>query len=342
MNSPTFSIIVPVYNVEDYLSECIDSVLAQTFTDFECMLIDDGSTDESPSICDTYSLKDNRIKVIHKENGGLSDARNTGILNSTGEYIILLDSDDILSNNNALQNLANLTNKTNAQVIFNSMYTTFINNENVFSSCEQFSGNDDYYSPAAFYNLIITCKAKLAGWLFIVQRDFLIRNNLFFKLGTSHEDELWMPFVICNANTIAINHNPFYSYRKNRENSIVFEFNPGRLIDMQTIISDIQSKRTLISKDLQFILDERCIILWNYIFDNVFSLDTKYACGKKIIIKNIGKQKKVLLRNRKIKNYILFFFISFLGTKNTYYLREKSRMILRCSLLNFFLNTSLG
>lgn len=89
-----FSIIVPVYNVEQYLSRCIESVLSQTFKDFELILVDDGSTDSSGAICDHYAEKDNRIIVIHKENGGVSTARNVGIENARGEYITFCDSDD--------------------------------------------------------------------------------------------------------------------------------------------------------------------------------------------------------------------------------------------------------
>ena len=330
MKPSLFSIIVPVYNVEKYLSKCIDSVLAQIFIDFECILIDDGSTDESPLICDKYSLSDNRIKVIHKENSGLSDARNTGIRSSTGKYIVLLDSDDILSNNNALLNLYNLIKKTNSAVIFNSNFMTFSDNENEFSSCEQFLGDRDYYTPIAFYYILMkNDKAILAGWLFTVQRDFLLKYKLFFKHGILHEDELWIPFIICNADTIAINHEPFYSYRKNRENSIMSEFNPKMLIDKQTIINDILSNRSLISMKLQFILDERCVMLWHTIFDTVFSLDEKYAVEKKNIVKEMNKQKKILLRGRKLKNYIYFLLIFFIGSKYTYCLREGSRIILK-------------
>lgn len=89
-----FSIVVPVFNVEQYLSRCIESVLSQTFKDFELILVDDGSTDSSGAICDHYAEKDNRIQVIHKENGGVSTARNVGIENATGEYITFCDSDD--------------------------------------------------------------------------------------------------------------------------------------------------------------------------------------------------------------------------------------------------------
>lgn len=90
------SIIVPVYNVADYLRECIQSVLNQKYHNFECILVDDGSTDDSGAICDKVCNKDNRFTCIHKENGGLSDARNVGINAAKGDYLYFLDSDDII------------------------------------------------------------------------------------------------------------------------------------------------------------------------------------------------------------------------------------------------------
>ncbi|MBA1325633.1 glycosyltransferase [Enterococcus faecium] len=90
------SIIVPVYKVEKYLRKCVDSILAQTFTDFEVILVDDGSPDNSGKICDEYAEKDNRVRVIHKENGGLSSARNAGIDVARGKYLGFVDSDDYI------------------------------------------------------------------------------------------------------------------------------------------------------------------------------------------------------------------------------------------------------
>ena len=94
---PMVSVIVPVYNVENYLSECIDSIISQTYQNIEIILVDDGSTDSSGVICDSYKSKDDRIIVIHKQNGGLSDARNVGLDIANGEYIAFVDSDDYLS-----------------------------------------------------------------------------------------------------------------------------------------------------------------------------------------------------------------------------------------------------
>ena len=90
------SVIVPIYNVEKYINRCIDSIIEQTYTNLEIILVDDGSTDNSGSICDEYAKKDNRIKVIHKENGGVSSARNVGLDTAIGQYITFVDSDDYI------------------------------------------------------------------------------------------------------------------------------------------------------------------------------------------------------------------------------------------------------
>ena len=90
------SVVVPIYNVENYIKKCVDSILSQTYKNLEIILVDDGSPDNCPQICDEYAQKDNRIKVIHKENGGLSDARNAGIDISKGKFITFIDSDDYI------------------------------------------------------------------------------------------------------------------------------------------------------------------------------------------------------------------------------------------------------
>ena len=113
-NNPKISVIVPVYNAEKYLRRCIDSILAQTFTDFELLLIDDGSTDSSGKICDEYAKKDRRIRVFHKENGGVSSARNVGLSHLRGNWVYFVDSDDYLSP----QHLQNYVNYLDADIIY--------------------------------------------------------------------------------------------------------------------------------------------------------------------------------------------------------------------------------
>lgn len=117
MSTPTISVIVPVYNVEKYLRRCIDSVLVQTFTDFELLLIDDGSKDKSGVICDRYALKDGRIKIVHKVNTGVSDTRNTALNIAKGDYVLFLDSDDFLFDDSAIEKLLTTAVKYNLDIV---------------------------------------------------------------------------------------------------------------------------------------------------------------------------------------------------------------------------------
>ena len=100
------SVIIPVYNTEKYLKECVESVLAQTYHNLEILLINDGATDSSPQICEAYAKQDARINLIHKENGGLSDTRNTGIKQCRGDYVLFLDSDDYWDDPKMVEKLA--------------------------------------------------------------------------------------------------------------------------------------------------------------------------------------------------------------------------------------------
>ena len=113
-----FSIIIPIYKVEVYLHQCVDSVLAQSYKNIEVILVDDGSPDSCPRICDEYAAKDERIKVIHKPNGGLSDARNSGLKIANGDYVIFLDSDDYYNNTQFLQDIHDQLFFKNADVLF--------------------------------------------------------------------------------------------------------------------------------------------------------------------------------------------------------------------------------
>ncbi|MEZ4357074.1 MAG: glycosyltransferase family 2 protein [Eubacteriales bacterium] len=124
---PKVSVIVPIYNVEQHLKKCIDSIIGQTYTNLEIILVDDGSPDNCPAICDEYKGKDNRIKVIHKENGGISDARNAGIKEATGKYIAFVDSDDWLDYD-LLNDWVKCAERNNADAV---CYNPDIKNERV-------------------------------------------------------------------------------------------------------------------------------------------------------------------------------------------------------------------
>lgn len=110
--SPKISIIVPVYNTSDYLADCLDSIAAQTFKDFEVLMVNDGSTDNSATICDKYQIIDNRFRLIQQSNSGISAARNKGIDEAKGEYIAFIDSDDIVRNNYLSELICNMDENT--------------------------------------------------------------------------------------------------------------------------------------------------------------------------------------------------------------------------------------
>ena len=124
MQSVKISVVIPVYNVEKYLQECVNSVLRQTYTDFEVILVDDGSTDSGGRICDDYAQKDPRVRVIHQANGGLSVARNTGLRAAQGKYVYFLDSDDYIEDH-TLEALIFLAEKESADIVFFDGYVFF-------------------------------------------------------------------------------------------------------------------------------------------------------------------------------------------------------------------------
>ena len=120
--SPKISVIVPVYNVEDYLPRCIDSILAQDYEDFELLLIDDGSTDKGGHICDGYAKHDVRVRVFHKENGGVSSARNLGLDNAVGEFVAFVDSDDYVESAYLSDLVSDMTREFGTDLVIQKTY----------------------------------------------------------------------------------------------------------------------------------------------------------------------------------------------------------------------------
>ncbi|MFR0779346.1 MAG: glycosyltransferase family 2 protein [Zhenhengia sp.] len=219
------SVIVPVYNVERFLSKCIDSLLRQTLQDIEIILIDDGATDRSSEICDTYALKDHRIKVIHKINGGLSDARNVGIEVAQGEYIAFLDSDDWVEPN-LYEYLYNLIKKKNADIAQCDYIKAYAEDAQI---------DFKHQTKETIYTSV-----EALGLLFgeeyvktVVVWNKLYRRSLFeeirFPKGKVHEDEFTTYKVIHKANKLVNSNLPKVYYRQ-REGSIMAEgFNEKRL-----------------------------------------------------------------------------------------------------------------
>jgi glycosyltransferase involved in cell wall biosynthesis len=311
---PQISIIIPVYKVEEYLRQCLDSVLAQTFSDYECILVDDGSPDNCPAICDEYAEKDFRFKVIHKKNGGLSDARNEGIKTAKGEYIVLLDSDDLFADKKALEYIRKIMETTKADVIYNSNLTIFSDND--FASSDRFNKDFVCGDKIRFYKGLLRSRTKLlAGCCFTLHRDFLLRHDLFFKTGIFHEDEHWMPRVICAASKAAVNHNLFYAYRMERPGSIMTSLTPKRLFDYILVIEDISG--WLKVKDIKTfhrqVYVDRGTCLLRGVFYKSTLLGTEYHQDLMQLLKKLREYAPLLLCKMSVKNYMSYLLIKFIN-----------------------------
>lgn len=242
-----FSIILPVYNVEKYLRECVDSILSQTFTDYEIILVDDGSVDSSPKICDEYAEKDNRIKVIHKKNGGLSDARNAGTEIANGEYIIYIDSDDFLIDNSFLSKVCEKT-RSGVDLVFYK-YVKFFDGTKQFSECNfgyQTALTKEGYAEK-ISALVKSDSFYGMAWIKAIKTSVIKNNNIMFEVGLLGEDMEWNYHIITHSSNIDFVDEPFIAYRQ-REGSITSTHKLKNLTDFIYILEKWSQK---IEDDIQ-------------------------------------------------------------------------------------------
>jgi len=194
MCTPRFSIIIPVYNTEKYLKRCIDSIIDQIYTNIEIILIDDGSTDSSPSICDEYAQKDNRVVVFHRDNAGEGEARNTGIREAIGDFILFVDSDDYIKADTLSFFVSAIQKHGDIEVItagFQWVEPNKTHMECLSNTGEVLSG----------YQFLKTEKRRRlwtwAVWLYCVKRSFIVDNQLFFEKKIAiGVDLLWSHHVL--------------------------------------------------------------------------------------------------------------------------------------------------
>ena len=224
-----FSVIIPVYNVEPYLRECLDSVLNQKFKDWEAVCVNDGSTDGSADILNEYAARERRLKVITQPNRGLSAARNAGVDAAEGEYVLFLDSDDWLEEN-ALEVLSNNLDGED-MVCFSGR--RYFENEQRYNHVDQLKAWA-YASGMSYFNedaLSARDFAFVCVVLRIYKREFLSRHNLKFKEGIFHEDNLFTPMACFYADQVKVINECLYDYRV-RSNSITTTANIKRLRDL--------------------------------------------------------------------------------------------------------------
>lgn len=237
MKDYLISIIIPVYNVEKYIRQCLDSVAEQLNGKTEVIMVNDGSTDASAGICKEYADKYEDMKLVSQPNGGLSAARNTGIGECSGKYIVFLDSDDWLSPL-AVEKISETAESADTdmilskQILYDETLKKQYTPEVQYISCRDISPCEWFIKMngmPGFY---------FAATTVIVKRELLQRNGLTFMTGIYHEDELWTPQVFMKAETAADLKYEFYVYRINREGSIITSPNIKKDFDKLTIADE--------------------------------------------------------------------------------------------------------
>jgi len=200
------SVIIPVYNVYPYLIKCVDSVISQTHKNLEIILVDDGSSDGSADICDTY-LKDSRVRVLHKENGGLSDARNAGLEEASGEYIFFLDADDYIEPY-AFEVMLKALVMNNADIVECRVRHVYPDNpEKDFIHKKPIAG---IYDGKAALEGILDYKFRIVAWNKLYKAE--LWKNIKFPQGRYHEDEFTIPYIIEGCNKYVSISEALYNY----------------------------------------------------------------------------------------------------------------------------------
>jgi len=243
------SIIIPVYNAEKYLAQCIDSVISQSCKDWEMILVDDGSTDVSGIICDEYSNKDQRIKVIHKENGGVSSARNVGLEKATGEWVSFVDADDWIEQN-YVDTLSSLEN--DADIVFFSMNFRYSNGEVMTKKPKKRFAERRVEVEKLICDLKYGVIDDVFGWAVVkfFKRSIIEEHNIRFDENIKlREDEVFAMDYCRYVNSIQVIDKVLYNYRI---------FGDGNLVNKHTDVDNIALAKH-IDDNLQYYHDEELI-----------------------------------------------------------------------------------
>ena len=280
------SIIVPVYKVEKYLDRCIESLIKQSYNKLEIILVDDGSPDNCPKKCDEWEKKDNRIKVIHKINGGLSDARNRGIESATGEYIAFVDSDDFIELD-MYENMIDAMKRTDSEIAVCGRY--IYNN----STCEKFIAHMSKYERVfeSTRNVIgeVLCGGIIeeATWDKVYKRDLF--SGIKFPIGEINEDIVTVPKLLEKANKVVCVNKPYYYYCYNPTSITHSAFSNQKLIvktHMEDLSTYIMNKYPDLIKEVKM-FKGRYAVSQLYSFYNDFNLKITYKEYYKYYLKNM-------------------------------------------------------
>ena len=299
--TPFLSIIVPAYNIEQYLHQCVDSILAQTFSDFEVILVDDGSTDDTARICDTYEQKDTRIHVIHKKNGGLVSARKAGLLNAAGSYIGYVDGDDWVKED-MFQCLCEVASRENADIVI----------------CDFFQATDNCFIPVSHnMNGGIFDKEKLdkdifpimlskgdyfqfgffpAVWCKLFRKSLLLEHQLAVteEIKMGEDAACFYPCMLEAEKVVYLKNNYLYFYRMRDtsiSHSMIRTFYAKEIVLLIEGLSEKFKKHALMQENLM----KQLFLYEAYMLDNLF---TPHITVKELFFsKNMTNQILLLSNN---------------------------------------------
>jgi len=204
------SIVIPIYNVEQYLDRCISSIINQTYKDLEIILVDDGSPDNSLSICEKYAHEDSRIVILNKKNGGLSDARNAGMRIATGDYLLFVDSDDYIELDTC-ERFSRIISQYPVDIVTGNAKVITGETESLLAHSD-FGSNTPVSAEDYLKHELKRETMHMAAWLNLYRLDFLKENALEFEVGLLHEDEEFTPRVFLKAKEVMHVNDPFYNY----------------------------------------------------------------------------------------------------------------------------------
>lgn len=330
------SVIIPVYNVEEYLDTCLTSVLAQTYSDLEILLINDGSTDCSGSICDKYGQLDSRVKVFHKENGGVSSARNLGIEKAKGDYIAFVDPDDWLELN-AYEVVMQQFDLIDIDAVFFGYWENYLISSNMTAILHSPEKQGTVNGRDALYQCLIGMGVGYftSVWNKVFKTQLIRNNQVYFEKFLIGEDEVWLAKLLPKAQKVSLVNLPLYHWLQ-RENSALHNKKNYAKWD-----SALQSKLAVIeavSFDNQLLVLSKAKV-YNDIFDVVWKA---YIMGDYLVAKDFVKklepykkdfykskdfsfQKHIKFRVLKLFIYLHFptCFVEQLGYTTMYRIKEK-------------------
>lgn len=297
MNNDIISIVVPIYNVEQYIHKCIESIINQTYKNIEVILVDDGSPDKCGEICNEYAKKDKRIKVIHKKNGGLSDARNFGLEEAKGKYITFIDSDDYIEST-YVEKLYNAIIINDVKMAQCGIIT--VNNEkqeitkNGYIENQNKRGKDllyDLYKGHMLENTVV--------WNKLYEKTLF--TDLRYPVGKIHEDEFTTYKILYNLEKVSIINDYLYYYRQSNDSIIRRKFNLNRLDVIEAFEERVEFFDKENEKELQDLTVENLLynIRHNYMKTKVYIENSNKI--QKILVKKYRKYYKKIIFSKHIK-----------------------------------------